>query len=302
MDIYPIFYEQQEKFYLSGSNFGSQLGRATESLNEEFFLLKKELNISIPFQEDFLKTRVISLISSTDFNNSNLIYSNEYNETVIIPFLDCFNKKISEEKSNARLEITSIKNNTNNFTNYFLEVYSDKEILLGEDINLKWRSFPNSELLLYYGVVEEGNPFNSKYYIDIMNSKLKKDLNISENIKFNNIKRDIYELNSEFYDPSVINTYRNLSLNIDKYKYKEEGAYEMMLDNLKNYLELYEYPLNDGNINKFINGKEKIKDIKEIMHKERNLIEEKVEYLKKVVRGIIERNNRENIENMDESE
>ena len=293
MDNFPIFYDQQEKLYLSGSNFGSQLNRAFESLNEEFFILNRELNISIPFQDDFLKARVISLISSIDFKNLNLNYTNNYNETVIIPFLDCFNKVISEEKANARFVLNRIKNDTNNYINYDLEVYSTNEIFLGEEIRLKWRPFPNSELLLYYGIVEEGNPLKSRYYIDIMNRKLKHDLGFPEEKKFDNIKRDIYEINTEFYDPSFINTYRNISLNIDKYKDREEGAYELMLDNLKNYAELYDNPLSDGNINIYINGKDKIKNIKEIMHMEKRIIINKIEYLEKVIKGIKEKNKNE---------
>ena len=293
LDIYPIFYDQQEKYYLSGSNFGGQINRATESLNEEYYLLGKVLNISIPFQDDFLKTRVISLVSSTDFNNTNLNYTNGNNETIIVPFLDCFNKAISNDKANARFEIKGIKNTTTNYTDYYLEIYSNSEIYIGGEITIKWRPFPNSELLLYYGVIDEGNPFNSRYYIDIMNRKFKKDLNISEDKHFDNIRRDMYEINTEFYDPSVINTYRNLSLNIDKYKDREEGAYEMMRDNLKFYAELYENPLSDGNINMFINGKDKIKDIKEILHLEKKVIDGKIEYLEKVIRGIKQRNSRE---------
>ena len=298
-DIFPVFYDEQEKFYLSGSNFGSQLKRATESLNEEYFICSKYLNLSIPYQDEFLKTRVVTLIASTDFNNSNLHYTNGFNETIIVPFLDCFTKVISEEKANARFEIKGQLNTTNNFTNYYLEVYSNDDIFIGGEINLKWRPFPNSEMLLYYGVVEEGNPFNSRYYIDIMNRKMKKDLNISDEEKFD-IKRDIYEINTEFYDPSVINTYRNLSLKIEKYKGREEGAYEMMCDNLKNYAELYDNPLSDGNINQYINGNEKIKDIKEIMHKEKRLIDGKIEYLEKVIRGIKERNDKEASKEEDE--
>jgi len=294
MDIFPIFYDEQEKLYLSGSNFGAQINRAYESLNEEYYILGKELNISIPFQDDFLKARVISLISSIDFNNTNLNYTNGYNETVIAPFLDCFNKAISNEKSNARFEIKEIKNTTTNLIDYYLEVYSNDEILIGGEINLKWRPFPNSELLLYYGFVEEGNPFKSRYYVDIMNKKIRKDLNISYNRIFDNVKRDMYEINTEFYEPSVINTYRNISLTIDKYKNKEEGAYELMLDNLKYYAELYDNPLSDGNINMYVNGKEKQKGIKEILHMEKRIIEEKVKHLEKVISGIRQRSGNEN--------
>ena len=286
MDIYPIFYDMQEKYYLSGSNFGGQLKRATESLNEEYFISTRDLNLSIPYQDEFLKARVISLISSTDFNNTNFNYTNRFNETVIVPYLDCFHKVVKDEKANARLEIKGIKNTTTNLIDYYLEIYSNDDIFIGGEINLKWRPFPNSELLLYYGIVEEENPFSSKYYVDIMSKKFMKDLNISEDKKFNNIKKDVYELNQEFYDPNVINSYRNISLELDKYKDREEGPYELMLDNLKTYEELYEFPLSDGNINMFINGNEKIKDIKEIMHIEKRLIKSKIEHLEKVIRGI----------------
>ena len=296
MDIYPIFYDQQEKMYLSGSNFGSQLKRATDSLNEEYSICHRELDLNIPFEEEFLKSRVISLISSTDFNNSNLHYTNGFNETVVVPFLDCFLKVISDEKANARIEITSEKDLKNNFTNYYLEIYSSDEIYIGGEINLKWRPFPNSELLLYYGFIEEGNPYNSRYYIDIMSRKLRKDLNVSDEKNFENIQRNMYEINTEFYEPSIINSYRNLSLYFDKYKDKEEGPYELMQDNLKSYAELYNFPLSDGNINIYINGQEKVKDIKEIMHLEKKLIEGKIEHLEKVIQGIKERNNRKNHE------
>ena len=290
MDNYPVFYDEDEKYYLSGSNVGIQIIRATEALNEEYILLKTKLNINIPNQDDFFKARVISLISSTDFNNSNIYLPPEYNETCIIPFLDCFNKVISSERANAVFDIKGIKNETNNFTDYYLEVYSTDDLYIGSEINLKWRSFPNTEFLIYYGQVEEGNPFNSKFYVDIINRKLKVDLGFDKDKVFENIVRDMYELNTEFYDPSVINAYRNLSLDIDKYKNREEGAYELMRDNLKSYYELYENPLSDGNINIYINGNEKKKDIKEIIHKEKKLLEGKIEYLNKVIKGIKNRN------------
>ena len=290
MDIYPIFYDQDEKYYLSGSNLGTQINRATEALNEEYILLSTKLNVTIPYQDDFLKARVISLLSSTDFNNSNINLPKDFNETCIIPFLDCFNKVISSERANAIFDIKGIKNTTNNLTDYYFEIYSNDDIYVGSEINLKWRPFPNTEFFIYYGQVEEGNPFNSKLYIDIINRKLKEDLGFDKDYTFENLNRVMYEINTEFYDPSVINAYRNLSLVIDKYKNKEEGAYELMRDNLKFYLDLYENPLSDGNINIYINGEEKKKCIKLIIHKEKKLIEKKLEHLNKVIKGIQSRN------------
>ena len=306
MDIYPIFYDQDEKYYLSGSNFGIQLNRAVEALNEEYILTSTKLNVSIPNQDDFFKVRVLSLVSSTDFNNSNIYLPPNFNETCIVPFLDCFNKVISSERANSIFDIIGIKNETTNYTDYYLEVYSYDEIYIGSELNLKWRSFPNTEFLLYYGQVEEGNPFNSKYYIDIINRKFKEDLGFDKEKVFDNVKRDIYEINTEFYDPFVINTYRNLSMSIDKFKNREEGPYELMRDNLKYYYNLYENPLSDGNINIYINGNEKKKDIREIIHKEKKLIEARIERLDKVIKEIKSNKNNNNIdfknqENSDEN-
>ena len=297
MDIYPIFYDQDEKYYLSGSNFGIQLNRAVEALNEEYILTSTKLNVSIPNQDDFFKVRVLSLVSSTDFNNSNIYLPPNFNETCIVPFLDCFNKVISSERANSIFDIIGIKNETTNNTDYYLEVYSNDEIYIGSELNLKWRSFPNTEFLLYYGQVEEGNPFNSKYYIDIINRKFKEDLGFDKEKVFDNVKRDIYEINTEFYDPFVINTYRNLSMSIDKFKNREEGPYELMRDNLKYYYNLYENPLSDGNINIYINGNEKKKDIREIIHKEKKLIEARIERLDKVIKEI--KSNKKNNNNID---
>ena len=306
MDIYPIFYDQDEKYYLSGSNFGIQLNRAVEALNEEYILTSTKLNVSIPNQDDFFKVRVLSLVSSTDFNNSNIYLPPNFNETCIVPFLDCFNKVISSERANSIFDIIGIKNETTNYIDYYLEVYSNDEIYIGSELNLKWRSFPNTEFLLYYGQVEEGNPFNSKYYIDIINRKFKEDLGFDKEKVFDNVKRDIYEINTEFYDPFVINTYRNLSMSIDKFKNREEGPYELMRDNLKYYYNLYENPLSDGNINIYINGNEKKKDIREIIHKEKKLIEARIERLDKVIKEIKSNKNNNNIdfknqENSDEN-
>ena len=306
MDIYPIFYDQDEKYYLSGSNFGIQLNRAVEALNEEYILTSTKLNVSIPNQDDFFKVRVLSLVSSTDFNNSNIYLPPNFNETCIVPFLDCFNKVISSERANSIFDIIGIKNETTNYTDYYLEVYSNDEIYIGSELNLKWRSFPNTEFLLYYGQVEEGNPFNSKYSIDIINRKFKEDLGFDKEKVFDNVKRDIYEINTEFYDPFVINTYRNLSMSIDKFKNREEGPYELMRDNLKYYYNLYENPLSDGNINIYINGNEKKKDIREIIHKEKKLIEARIERLDKVIKEIKSNKNNNNIdyknqENKDEN-
>ena len=95
-------------------------------------------------------------------------------------------------------------------------------------------------------------------------------------------------------------------MSIDKFKNREEGPYELMRDNLKYYYNLYENPLSDGNINIYINGNEKKKDIREIIHKEKKLIEARIERLDKVIKEIKSNKNNNNIdfknqENSDEN-
>ena len=56
----------------------------------------------------------MTLSNSLDFNNSNFNYTNKFNETSVIPLIDCFNKAVSTEKSNERYTFTGIKNNETN--------------------------------------------------------------------------------------------------------------------------------------------------------------------------------------------
>ena len=309
LETYPIFYDAEEKLFLSGSALGMHISQADRSLNEEYYLLKNELNINVPIQEEFLKYRVLTLANSIDFNNSNLHYTDSFNETAVIPFIDCFNKVVSTDKSNARFTINGIKNNETNITDYFFEIYSDDELMIGSEIDLKWREFPNVDCLLYYGFVEEGNQLKNKYFIDLVNRKFKHDLGIDEKIEIKNARRGnsvSYEINTEFYDPSVINAYKNITKEIEKYNRtyseKEEGPYEMMLDNLKYYLDIYNIQLTDGNINQYINRKENIDNIKEIIHAEKEVIQDKVDYLKKVIDGIKRKNQQKNEENINEKQ
>ena len=163
---------------------------------------------------------------------------------------------------------------------------------MGGEINLKWRPFPNPELLLYFGFVEENNPFTTRYYIDFINGKFKKDLNISENENLVSGPKNMYDLTTEFFEPFVIEEYRNISKKIEKYRNMDEGLYQLMLDNLKYYLDLYDNPLSDGNINIYINGNEKINDIKDIMHSEREIIERRIRRLEKNIKDIKEKKNK----------
>jgi len=170
---------------------------------------------------------------------------------------------------------------------YYFEIRSIKDIEKDTEINLKWRKINNGECLIYYGFIEKGNYVSPKYYINLFNPMFKKDLGVDEKKDFRDIiERGRFELNSEFFNPDVVGSYKNLSKLFDKYKDKPEGRYEMMRDNLKYYLDLYDSQFTDGYINLYIKGNEKRKYIKSIMKIERLLVKNKLNYVNTVINDI----------------
>ena len=72
MDNFPVFFDEDEIYFLSPSGFGAELIKATESLKEEYLTTKNELKIESSMPDTFLKYRVLSLSNSMRFNNTNL--------------------------------------------------------------------------------------------------------------------------------------------------------------------------------------------------------------------------------------
>ena len=228
------------------------------------------------------------MANSINFNNTFLrreINEKEYNESVVVPFIDCFKKVISKNLSTAEFSIKLDNNNK-----YYLEIRTIKEINKDEEIKLKWLNLSNQNALLYYGFTEEGNEFYPVYYINVFNNIFKRDLGIPTSNNFENIaKRDLYDLNSEFLEPDIVQSYKNISMVLDKYKDKKEGRYEMMLDNLNYYLRIYDEQFTDGNINLYIDGNQKRKNIREIMKLERKFVDNKMNYLRGLIKIIKEK-------------
>ena len=255
LDNFPVFYDEEEKYYLSPSSLGYELNQAIESLKEEYYIVKNDLQISTPIEDDFLKYRVLTLANSLSFNDTN------FNQSAVIPFLDCFKKAI-------------------------------RDISKNEEIYLKWMKLSNNDCLIYYGFIEKENNLAPTFYIYVFNNLFKQDMGIDTKKEFNDIMdRGLYELNTELFNPDVIGSYKNLSELFDKYKNKPEGKYEMMADNLKYYLDIYDTQFSDGNINLYLKGNKKIDYIKTIMKLEKRLIQNKINYIKKVIKDIQEGKN-----------
>ena len=289
MDNFPVFFDEDEIYFLSPSGFGAELIKATESLKEEYLITKNELKIESSMPDSFLKYRVLSLSNSIRFNNTNLpneLNTEKYNDTVIVPFIDCFKKKIYNRNS-IMAEYSFIKDESDN---YNLEIRALKDIKKGEEITLQWKKLSNQDLYLYYGFIDEENLLLPKMYVNVLNNMMKNDLGIDENKNFSDIaKRDLYELNSEFIEADVVYSYKNISEQIDKYKNKKEGRYEMMEDNLNYYLRIYDEQLTDGNINIYIRGKEKKRIIKLLMKIEKKIFKDRINYVRMLIQDIREK-------------
>ena len=284
MDNFPVFYDDDETYYLSPSSFGSELNEAKQSLKEEYYIINNDLQISTSMQDTFLKYRVLALANSISFNNTKLNDRNTFNESVIVPFIDCFKKVVTSVNVSAEYAMKKDKND-----NYYLEIKTIREIIKDEEIYLKWRRLPNNECLIYYGFIEVGNYLAPKIFINVFNNLFKKDRGVDPNKSFNDtMQRGRFELNTEFFNPDVVESYKNLSKLFDKYKNRFEGRYEMMVDNLKYYLNIYEGQFSDGNINLYIKGNDKRRYIKNIMKLEKRVVKNKINYVNSVISDIKE--------------
>ena len=283
MDIFPVFYDEEEIFFLSPTSFGSELKQAVESLKEECHIINNDLGITNSIQDNFLKYRVLALANSISFNNTKLKDRNDFNESVIVPFIDCFKKVVLDFNATAGHKIFLDEKDNK----YYFEIRSIQNIEKDSEINLKWRKINNGESLIYYGFIEKGNYVAPKYYINLFNIMFKKDLGVDEKKNFSDvIQRGRFELNTEFFNRDVVGSYKNLSKLFDKYKDKLEGRYEMMRDNLQYYLDLYDNQFTDGYINLYIKGDEKRRYIKSILKMERLVISSKINYVNGVINDI----------------
>ena len=290
MDNYPVFYEQEEINFLSSSNFGAELFKLTESLKEEHSIATNDLKITTSMLDTYLKYRILILGNIISFNNENLQKekNNDYNETVVVPFIDCFKKVIFKNESNAEYFIKKDKNNK-----YYIEVVSNKIIEKGNEINLKWLELSNQDSLLFYGFTEEKNDYAPAIYVNVFNNLFKKDLGV-KNKNYDDIaKVDLFELNSEFFEKDVIESYEIISQTIPKYKNKAVGKYMMMMDNLKYYLNIYDDKYTDRNINLYFTNKDKNRCIKEIIKMERKIIQRRINDIKDIIKSIKQSKKRE---------
>ena len=289
MDNYPVFYEQEEIKFLAYSNFGEELTKLMETLKEEYSIITDDLKISNSILDNFLKYRILSLGNSISYENKNL--NRDYNETVVVPFIDCFKKVVSEKEAMSKYIMKKDKNNE-----YYLEIISTKKIKKDKEITLKWLDLSNQDCLLFYGFIEKNNKYAPGFYVNVFNKVFRREIGEDKNKIFDKIaKRDLYELNSESFEEDVIESYGNISKKLKKYKNKKGGKYELMIDNLHYYQRIYDEKYTDENITYYILGHEKRNWIKDIIKMEKKIIQTKIDDIKEIIKGIKENKYKEDL-------
>ena len=286
LDDYPIFFKKREMKYLNYSSFGKEIKNNLDSINNEYYLIKHELEMdSTIIVEEFIKYRILSLANSFYYNN----------RTYIIPLIDCFQKKVNYSMKDYSSHIVLKRNN--NSDEFKLDIYSTKKIRKNEEISILWKQLSNTENYLYYGFVDENNMIIPRFLVEFLNKNFLKDLNIDAinkkyNINYENfIKPKSFDLNTDFYDHYLSPIYENLSYYIEKYYRDNEGPYLMMKDNLKYYLDLYNDLYNDDLINRNIDGINKKKCVKNILGMEKKLLESRIKIIEDRIKYIV--NNKE---------
>ena len=275
LDNFPILYNVKEMLYLNNSYFGKEINNNLKSINNEYYLIKNKLELdNTVLVDEYAKYRILSLSNSININN----------KTYVVPLIDCFKKKVNKTYGNYNAYI-KLSPNKENSKEYDLEIYSYGEIQSNMEIFLLWKQISNIQSLLYYGFVDENNVITSEYLVDLINKNFRKDLNVDDINKKNNISLDdlimpkYYDLNDEFYDEYLFYAYNNISIYFDQYYRNNEGPYQMMKDNLVYYLRLYEEMYNDDLISRNIMGKNKKANVKNVLRLEQKLIENRIQLL-----------------------
>ena len=283
LDDYPIFFKGNEMVYLNSSNFGKEIMNNLDSINNEYYLIKHVLNMdSTIIVEEYIKYRILSLANSLYYKN----------KTYIMPFLDCFQKKVNYTNKEFNSYIILNKTN-NNSSKFYVEIYTNRTVKKNQELSYFWKQVSNSENYLYYGFIDEDNMITPTYFVDTLNKNYLSDLNVTlVNEKYNINFEDIiepkhYDLNTEFYDEYLYNIYRNLSMYFDQYYHLNEGPYLMMKNNLMYYLNIYKEFYNDDMINRNIDGAYKKKCVKNILGMERKLLEVKIGIIDKEIEKVV---------------
>jgi hypothetical protein len=218
---FPIFYgDCFRNTYLKDTFFLKRITNLEANIwNTYKSILDNNMDFETPFK-DFLYFYLILL--SRSFSINSVIYDNE-DSYALVPIGDLYNTHHAYEYKNAFWYFDYNKN---------LIVEARRDILSGEEILISYNSGCNSDYLLYYGFTLDNNPNIQK--IDnipiVDNSKTlitEISLSFPPTKKTYNLEKIILFIKGKYPE-------KHQTLNMEK------EAYQLILQNLKEYLKIYD--------------------------------------------------------------
>ena len=271
LDSIPLFYTEKQSHILQGSLAAFELTQMNLLYKEEVEKFQKLTDREVPLEE-YLKYR--TLITMKSFNISN--------HAGAVPFVDLF---IPEPK-NYDLAISLEKDKS-------FKVYAVKNIPQGKELLIKGPMISNNKMFLLYGRTFE----NMIHYIDtfdipFISLKLLQSKNV--NAEDFNFDFTINLASDKFYE-DALDAYKDFSK-----KAREDGsdlsAYKFFLRNLEYNREDYNL-ISTSNIYQEFYQKRDIDNVKRVLSFEKNLLDIKIDVVKKVI-DKLEKNVKKNKEEL----
>jgi hypothetical protein len=257
MERYPIFYNSEQVRFLLFSLFGNELINTKKLFDDEFSIFEKEIYKKTLDSDEYYRYRLFSF--NKIVNISGVIS--------VVPFLDLF----QQNPVNYNLNI--------NFTeDGGIDIISNKNLTVKDNLTLAMVQMPNSNTLLSNGkVFEENKDFVESFRIAQISPVFLKKKNL--NIFLSN--NEMIDLSEKKYYEKVVESYKEISKLV-----KEDGskisALKLFLENMKSIREEYN-KITYKDLNKHFFKLEYINNIKSVLDTEKNYLDKKIKQLRRII-------------------
>ena len=256
MERYPIFYNSEQVRFLLFSLFGNELVSTKKLFDDEFSTFEKEIYKKTMDSDEYYRYRLFTF--NKIVNISGVIS--------IVPFLDLF----QQNPVNYNLNI--------NFTEDGIDIISNKNLTVKDNLTLAMVQMPNSNTLLSNGkVFEENKDFVESFRIAQISPVFLKKKNL--NIFLSN--NEMIDLSEKKYYEKVVESYKEIS-KVVKENGSKISALNLFLENLKCIREEYN-KITYKDLNKHFFKLEYINNVKSVLDTEKNYLDKKIKQLRRII-------------------
>ena len=260
LDSFPIFYTMEQLYLIQFTSLINSIDLIKERYGAEIDIFEKKLKKEI-IKDDYYVFRTYS--SSKSFNESG--------HSVILPFVDMFNKHPT--KYNLKVEATD------NIT----RVIATKDIFPSEKLYIKYDYLTNHNALILFGItfdeiIDKVNSLN----VPILNALLLKNNKVSINNKtYNKYFTKYMDVQKDKFYEKYNEKYKEFAINI-KNDGSELAGYKLILENLETLKELNS-KITLSHISKVFYQQKDIDNIQRIFKCEMNTLDKKIDLMKNVI-------------------